>query len=165
MFEEPETSNKEKDRSRLIITLSGIAVLLVIGLVVFVGSRSSARQNMAGMEMARPGAAEFDSYVQFVKMTGLERQTTSTLLGRKLGILKANFTNAGDKTLTGLRLRGVALGFGGEILAEKIVTPVPRLKEALGPGEVLPVTLQIDPIPDPGKIQEMTIEVYAVRVK
>src|SRR5690242_16337917 len=113
MFEEPAADPK-KDRSRLVIVLSTIAVLVVIALIIVVGSRSS-RQRASGIEMSRPGSPDFDSYSQFVQITDVVKETSSTLLGRRLGILRANVRNTGDKALTGLRIRAAAVGFGNEV--------------------------------------------------
>lgn len=159
----PADRSVERDHSRLIMVLSAIAALIVIAAIIVVSSKTS-RQS-AGLQMAQAGSAEFDSYAPLVKLTDIDKATSSTLIGRKLGILKAVVTNTGDKTITGLQIRGIAVGYGGEILAQRIATPIPRVRGPLGPGQSANVTVQIDPIPDPGEIMDMTLQVFALKLQ
>jgi hypothetical protein len=165
MFEQPKTNN-EKDRSRLIIAVSVIAVMIVIGLVILVASRGS-KQMTSQLEMARPGSPEFDSYAQFVKIIHGENDkfTGRNMLGHNIAILRAKVQNTGDKTITGLQLRGVALGFNDEVLAQKIQIPVPRQQQLLRPGETMQVEIQIDPIPNPDQIMAMDVQLYALKLR
>jgi hypothetical protein len=161
MFEQP-AGNVEKDRSRLIMILSGAAVLAVIALIILVSSR--APSTPTEVELARPGSEEFDSYIQNVQITGLAK-TTAERLHNKVGIIRCRVQNAGDKVITALQLRGVALGFNNEVLRENVVTPVPRVREVLNPNQALPIELYIEPIPDPSEVMEMTIEIVGLKVK
>jgi hypothetical protein len=159
----PTEDTAERDHSRVIMALSGIAALVVIAAIIVVSSRSSAHSS--DLQMAEAGSAEFDSYAPFVTITNLEKATSSTLIGRKLGMLKAVVTNTGDRTITGLQIKGLAVGFGGETLAQRIATPIPRVLDPLGPGQSANISIQIDPIPDPSEIMDMTIQVYALKLK
>ncbi|HEY6332422.1 MAG TPA: hypothetical protein VI756_24065 [Blastocatellia bacterium] len=158
----PTENTAERDHSRLIMALSGIAALIVIAAIIVVSSRSSGHSDL---RMAQAGSAEFDSYAPFVKITNIDKATSTTLIGRRLGILKAVVTNTGDKTITGLQIRGLAVGFGGETLAQRVATPIPRVMKPLGPGQSANVTVQIDPIPDPSQIMDMTIQLYGLDLK
>jgi hypothetical protein len=161
MFEQP-AGNVEKDRSRMIVILSSAAVAVVVGLIILVGSRSVIQP--AQVELARKGSEEFDSYIEHVQITNINR-TTAERLQNKIGIIRCRVTNAGDKTITGLQLRGVALGFNNEVLKETIITPLPRVRESLGPNQFMPIELYLEPIPDPAAVMEMTIEVYGLKVR
>jgi hypothetical protein len=163
MFEQSADS-VEKDRSRLIIVASAIAVLIVIALAIVL-SQNRSRQPSIESQMSRAGSPDFDSYAPFVKVTDVQRMTSSTLIGRRLGILKANVENSGDRTLTALQIRAAAVGLSGELLIQKIALPVPRQRDTLGPGETMAISVQIDPIPDPDKIMDMTLEVYGIKLK
>lgn len=153
----------ERDRSRIIMALSGVAALLVIGAIVVVSSKSS--RHSAESQMAQAGSAEFDSYAQSVTITNIDKATSSTLIGRKLGILKGTVTNNGNRTIVGLQIRGVAIGYGGEIQSQRVATPIPRVHGPLRPGESMPITVQIDPIPDPSEIMDMTLQLYALKLQ
>ncbi len=163
MFDQSETT-EGKDRSRLIIALSGIALLLVIALVIIVASRPPAPAP-GEQEWPGPGSAEFDSYQRNIVISDLEKFTNTTLIGRRQATIKANITNKGDKTVIGLKLKASAMGFGGDTLAFRIATPVPRQKETLGPGETAHIEVQLDPIPDPAQIQDFTLQAVALRLK
>ena len=163
MFDQSETT-EGKDRSRLIIAVSGIAVLLVVALIIIVASRPPA-QSPAEQEWPGPGSAEFDSYSPNIVIGKPDKSTSTTLIGRRLAIIRADVTNQGDKTVIGLKVKASAVGFGGETLASRIATPVPRQKETLGPGETTKIEIQLDPIPPPGQIQDFTLQVTALRLK
>src|SRR5215469_14629549 len=163
MFDQSETT-EGKDRSRLIIALSALALLLVVALVIIVASRPPA-PGPGEQEWPGPGSPEFDSYSQNVVISDLVKFTNTTLIGRRQATLKANLSNKGDKTIIGLKVKASAIGFGGETLAFRIATPVPRQKETLAPGETAHIEVQIDPIPDPGQIQDFTLQVVALRLK
>jgi len=163
MFDQSETT-QGKDRSRLIIALSGIALLLVVALVIIVASRPPA-PGPGEQEWPGPGSPEFDSYAPNLVISNLEKFTNTTLIGRRQATIKANITNKGDKAIIGLKAKASAIGFGGETLTFRIATPVPRQRETLGVGETAHIEVQIDPIPDPAQIQDFTLQVVALRLK
>ena len=162
MFDQSETQ-EGKDRSRIVIALSGIAVLLVVALIIIVASRPPSQT--AEQEWPGPGSAEFDSYSANIVISGIEKYTNTTLIGRRQATIKAAVTNNGDKAVIGLKIKAAAMGFGGETLTSRVATPVPRQKETLGPGETARVEIQLDPIPDPAQIQDFTLQVSALRLK
>jgi len=163
MFEQ-QVDTVEKDRSRLIIVASAIAVLVVIALAIVL-SQNRLREPSIESQTSKAGSPDFDSYAPLVKITDLQKMTSSTLIGRRLGILKANVQNTGDRTLSALQIRAAAIGLSSELLIQKIALPVPRQRDTLGPGETMAVSIQIDPIPDPDKIMDMTLEVYGIKLK
>jgi hypothetical protein len=162
MFDQSETT-EGKDKSRVVMALSGLAVLLVAALIIIVASRPPAQ--MTEQEWPGPGSPEFDSYAPNIVISGIDRITNSTLLGRSQALIKFTLENKGDKVVKGLRIKASATGFGGETLAFRNATPVPRQKETLGPGETARVEIQIDPIPDPAKIQDITLQVTGLLLK
>jgi hypothetical protein len=161
MFNEP-SGNTEKDRSRLIMAVSGIAVLVVIGLIILVNSLGPAETTR--VDLAKPGSEEFDSYVAHVVITNIDRSTAERL-NNKFGTIRCRVRNTGDKTLVALQLRGAAIGHNGEVFDETIITPIPRFHESLGPNQSIPIELVLEPIPDPTNVADMTIEVVGIRVK
>ncbi|HXG66047.1 MAG TPA: hypothetical protein VNO70_13175 [Blastocatellia bacterium] len=161
MFNEP-SGNTEKDRSRLIMIVSGVAVLVVIGLIILVGSRGPAEATR--VDLAKPGSEEFDSYAPHVVIANIDRSTAERL-NNKIGIIRCRVRNTGDKTLVALQLRGAAIGFNDDVLKETIITPIPRFHESLGPNQSIPIELVLEPIPDPMNVADMTIEVVGLKVK
>jgi hypothetical protein len=161
MFEQP-VGKVEKDRSRLIMALSGAAVVVVIALIILVGSRGSSEP--APVEMAHSGSPEFDSYSSFVQITNVAKSTAERL-HNKVGIIRCRVMNTGEKTLVGLQLRGIAVGFDNQVLKETVITPIPRVKDSLGPNQFIPIELFFEPLPSPDQVMEMTIELYGLKIK
>lgn len=160
MFEQP-AGKIEKDRSRSIMILSGVAVLAVIVLIVLV---SSFGNKDAPIDFSRPGSAEFDSYIENLKFNNLTKYTGERLKN-KYGRFQGSIENAGDRVVSGLQLRLAAIGFSNEVFREKIITVIPGNKDALNAGESMRIDASFEPIPDPAEIQDMTIEVYSVKLK
>ncbi|MFL6214255.1 MAG: hypothetical protein ACJ74J_10240 [Blastocatellia bacterium] len=161
MFEQPAAGKVEKDRSRVVMLLSGVAVLAVILLIILVTSFS---RKQAPLEFARAGASEFDSYAANVKLTNIEKRK-----GERLNVFYGRFLltleNAGDKTLTGLQLRLTAIDMDKQVVKEKIVTVIPGMRDALGAGQSARLDLSFEPIPNPDELQDMTVEVYALKTQ
>lgn len=160
MFEQP-AGKVEKDRSRMIMLMSGIAVLAVIALVVVVTSMS---KKQAPLEFARAGTPEFDSYIGSVKVSGIEKRK-----GERLNIFYGRFIftleNAGNRTISGLQMRMAAIDMNAQLVKEKIITVIPTLREPLGPGQSARLDLSFEPIPNPDELQDMTIEVYSLKTE
>jgi hypothetical protein len=184
MFEQP-TGKAEKDRSHSIMILSGIAVLAVIVLIVAVTRlKPSARVEMDTVspvshiypesepeyeQMPCPPQnvpqTEAQAYVPNLLITDIDRRKGEypNLKSKYVRIL-CSVKNAGDRTIVGLQMRMVLLGFGCETLKEKIITVVPDKKAALGPGESASIDVSIDRTPDPAEIMHMRIEPYALKL-
>jgi hypothetical protein len=159
MFEEP-VGKTEKDRSRLIMVTSAAAVLVVIGLIVLVTSLRSGRSEI---QMARPGSPEFESYASSVAIKIVDKRWGERLGGR-YGRIIFTVENTGDRTLSGLMLRGAAVGFSDEVFKDKIVSPVPTRQDELLPQQIIEVDLYLEPIPDPSAIKDMIVELYGLKV-
>lgn len=160
MFE-PKAGNEEKDRSRSVMILSGIAVTLVVVLIILV---TSFRKHSSPLETSRAGSSEFDSYVQYIKIDSLEKRHGERLNNR-YGRITCTVENAGDRVVSALQLRAAAVDLGDVVVREKIITPVPNIKDTLGPNLSMAIDLYLEPIPDPSTLKDMTIEVYGLKVK
>ena len=160
MFEQP-IGKVEKDRSRLIIVISGLAVLAVIILMIFVSSHSISQKKE--IDIAQAGSQEFDSYAPFVKIENLEKYE-----GERLNVRYARMTcsvsNTGDKTIRGLQLRGAITRYldeslKEETLKEKVVSVIPDQFEKLSPNQTIRVEIFIEPIPNPNEVAYMQMKV------
>jgi hypothetical protein len=160
MFEQP-AGKIEKDRSRAIMLLSGVAVLAVIVLVVLVTSMS---KKQAPVEFARPGSSEFDSYIGSVKLTNIVKRKGERL-NNFYGRFLLTLENTGDRTITGLQLRMAAINLDNQVVREKVVAIIPAQREPLGPGQSARLDLYFEPLPNPDELQDMTIEVYSLKTQ
>lgn len=184
MFEQP-TGKVEKDRSRSIMILSGIAVLAVIVLIVAVTRlKPAARQEL---DLVSPVSQSYpESEPEFEKMpcppqnvqqTEAQAYVSNILirdidkrvgeypnLNSKYVRILCSIKNGGDRTLTGLQMRLVLFGFNCETLKEKIIGIIPERKSALGPGESVSIDVSIDRSPDSSEIMHVRIEPYALKL-
>jgi hypothetical protein len=160
MFEQP-AGRVEKDRSRLIMLSTGAIVLLVIGVIVLFSSFCSRE---VVVEMSRAGSQEFDSYSPFVSIA-INEKLTGERLEVKYARLLCTVRNDGDHGLAGLQVRAVVLGFNNEVLLERVISPIPKQREALNPHQSMDVDLVIERIPDPWQIMDMAVEIQALKLK
>jgi hypothetical protein len=162
MFDQPG-ENVEKDRSRLVVLMSGIAVGAVILLIVLV---TSFCKSGGGIEIAGPGSDEFNSYANNIKVELVDKFVGERDLGKRVQYARliCHVTNTGDKTLVGLQLKGVAIGLSNEILREKVSTIIPGPHSELEPGEMIRVEVSMEPIPDPSEIQDFKVEVAGLKL-
>ncbi len=169
IFEQP-AGNVEKDRSRLIMIISGVAVFIVIGLIVV---QQMYHTGSARVDFARAGSPEFDSYRDFVVLSNIEKYT-----GERLNLnyarLRGRIQNTGDKSIVALQLRMAAVDFENEThkrkdgsLVEKFVTVIPSQltgRKSIEPNDIMDIELNLEPIPDTG-LMDIIVEVVGLKVK
>jgi hypothetical protein len=160
MFEQPVVKS-EKDRSKTIMIVSGVAVLVVIVLIIAV---TSLGRRQSQTEFAHAGSPEFDAYAPNVRIVNIEKKTGERMNIRYARIL-CTVHNAGDQVLVGLQLRAAIIGTGGQVLKEKIITPVPNTRDTLRPNEAMNIDVSVERVPDPSEIMEMSIEVYGLKLR
>lgn len=160
MFEQP-AAKLEKDRSKTIMILSGLAVLIVIVLIIVV---TSLGRRPAYSDIAHSGSPEFDEYLPSVTISDLDKRSGERMNTRYARVL-CTVQNAGEKTLVALQFRAAVIGLGGQLIREKIITPVPNIRDTLGPNQSMRIDVTLEPVPDPSEIQDMIIEVHGLKTK
>jgi hypothetical protein len=115
-------------------------------------------------EFALAGSPEFDGYAPNVKIDNIEKKTGERLNNRYARIL-CTLQNTGDRVLAGAQLKATIVGTGGQLIREKIFTPVPNVRDTLGPNQTMNIDVSVEPIPDPSEIMDMTIEVVGLKLK
>jgi hypothetical protein len=83
----------------------------------------------------------------------------------KYARILCNVQNTGDKVLVGLQLRAAVIGTGGQLIREKVITPVPNNRDTLGPNQTMNIDVSLERVPDPSEIMDMTIELYGLKAK
>jgi len=160
MFEQSAVKT-EKDRSQTIMILSGVAVLAVIVLIIIV---TSLGKRPSQLEMSHGGSPEFDAYAANIKIGNIDKKT-----GERLNVKYARMLcvvqNAGDQVVVGLQLKASVVGTGGQLIREKTITPVPNNKDTLGPNQSMNIDVSLEPVPDPGDIRDMVIELHGLKLK
>ena len=160
MFEQP-TTQSEKDRSRTIMILSGLAILAVLVLIIAV---TSLARKPAQTEFAYAGALEFDSYVGNLAINSVEKFHGERITGRYVRI-QGKVENTGDRAVIALHLKATVIGTGGQLIREKIITPVPNTNDELNPGEAMRVEVSLEGVPEPWEFRDVTIELHSLKVK
>jgi hypothetical protein len=160
MFEQP-SGKAEKDRSRTIMLLSGLAILCVIVLIVAV---TSLARRPTQTEFAQAGSPEFDSYATNVVIKNIETFTGERITGKYARIV-CTVENAGDKVLIGLQLRATVIGTGGQLIRDKIIAPVPKTRDTIDPNQTMRVEASLEGVPDPTEIREIKIELNGLKLK
>ncbi len=160
MFEQTKVRS-EKDRSQTIMILSGLAVLVVIALIIIV---TSFARRPAHIDMAHAGSPEFDAYASNIKLGNLDKRSGERLNVRYARIL-STAQNLGDRVLVGLQIRAAVIGTGGQLIKEKIITPVPNSRDTLGLNQTMNIEVSVEPVPDPSEIADMTLELYGLKLK
>jgi len=160
MFEQTAVKT-EKDRSQIIMILSGVAVLAVIVLIIIV---TSLGKRPSHLETSHAGSAEFDAYAPNIKIGNIDKKT-----GERLNVKYARMLcvvqNTGDQVVVGLQLKASVIGTGGQLIREKIITPVPNNKDTLAPNQSMNIDVSLEPVPDPWEIRDMMIELYGLKLK
>lgn len=159
MFEQPALKS-EKDRSRTIMILSGLAVLGVIALIIIV---TSLARRPSQTEFALAGSPEFDAYATNVLISDVDKKIGERIIGRYV-VIRCIVQNTGDKVLSGLQLKATVIGTGGQLIREKIVTPIPNSRDELGPNQAMKIDVSLERVPEPWEIRDMTIELYGLKV-
>ncbi|HWN98182.1 MAG TPA: hypothetical protein VNS63_02825 [Blastocatellia bacterium] len=184
MFEQP-TGKIERDRSRSIMILSGIAVAAVIVLIVAVTRlRPAAKVEMEPVspvsraypesdpdykEMTCPPQnvtqTEAQEYVPNILFRDIDaRRGEYPTLNSKYVRILCSIKNAGERTITGLQVRMALFGYKCETLKEKTVGVIPDKKAALGPGESVNIEVSIDRTPSFSEIMHARIEPCALKL-
>lgn len=161
MFEQASTVKSEKDRSQTIMILSGVAVLAVIVLIIIV---TSLGKRPAQAEMSHAGSAEYDAYAANIKIGNIDKKTGERL-NVKYARMLCSVQNSGEQVLVGLQLKATVVGTGGQLIREKVITPIPNNRDSLAPNQSMNIDVSLEPVPDPWDIREMTIELYGLKVK
>jgi hypothetical protein len=168
MFEQP-VGKVEKERSRLIIVASGLAVLAVIILIVLFSWLGTKKQQT--IDFATAGTAEFDSYAQFVRLEVVDRKSGERFNNSQYKRMVCLLQNIGDKTITAVQLRGAAIRYTGEtvenfeVVKEKLATPVPSERDSLPPQQSMRVEIYFEPLTEETIIDDLIVQLKGLKLK
>lgn len=160
MFEQPAVKS-EKDRSQTIMILSGVAVMVVIALIIIV---TSLGRRESQDDFLLSGSPEFDGYAPNMVIGDIEKKTGERL-NQRYARIQCTLQNTGDRVVTGAQLKAVIIGTGGQLIRERIFTPIPNIRDTLGPNQTMNIDVSVEPVPDPSEIMEMTIELLGLKLK
>jgi hypothetical protein len=166
MFEQP-VGKVEKDRSKIIIGISAVAVLLVVALIAVVSSLTGGQK---ALEMSLIGSAEFDSYAPNIQFDVLGKVKGERFNNSKYVRIEGVLRNEGDRVLTGVQIKILAVRYTGgdttqyEIIKEKVVNPIPMMHDSLDPKRSVRVELYLEPLDDREPIDDILVLVNGLKV-
>lgn len=165
MFEPEIDKNIEQARSRAIIWVGAVAVLLMTALVVMLAGTKS--ENRSSVEnVLRAGSPEFDSYRDKVELEVVDKIVHPNMIGMFQLEVRARMHNRGDRALTAVEILGKMFDLSDKVIAQNISVPIPRVRrEALKPGESFAFSVKVDA---PRKtresdVKDITIELRGLR--
>jgi hypothetical protein len=158
--EEPGTG-----RSRVLLMAFGAVIALaVIGVLLFSRLSTAAPEDEGprGLVNARrAGDPVFEKYRKLVQLQKPEYYTQQNMIGQYSAFGRAMLVNLSDRTLTGVELTGRVIGAEDKLLAETVAVPVPRKKASIPPEGSMPVTVNIQNIPNGIKEKD----IYDIRIE
>ena len=165
MFQ-PAEDKGEKGRSRMVMVLAAVVVVLVFGgVLMFSGTFGGSSQPQAGtpVQQGLPNAVhkgdpDFDKYKDYVQLVNKKFYTQANMLGQNQAVVKGEIANFGDRNVVGVELRGKVLGKDGQVKAQVLATPVPKVYATVPAKKSVPFAVTIDGAPPRDDIDDMTIE-------
>jgi hypothetical protein len=172
MFQ-PTEDRHEKGRSRMVMVLAGVVVVLVFGgILLYSGMFGGASQPQAGppVQQGLPNALHkgdpaFDEYKDYVQLVNKKFYTQANMLGQNQAVVKGEISNFGDKNVIGVELRGKVIGKDGQVKAQVLASPVPKVYELVPAKKSVPFAITIDGAPNRDDIDDMTIEVEGLVIQ
>ena len=174
------TSESRRDdgpRKTIFIIAGVIAVLVAVGLIIFLKTRPEPKPGGLPPEQKlegglRAGAPEFDKAVEMIKVDDPDAEYANSISGDVQMNLATTVRNFTGRTITGLEMRGTVTGLDGKLIKErtKIVLPSGSLAELEHNGTArVPIAIPGFRGDDKAKIESgqavVKMEVTAVKFK
>ncbi len=163
MFENTQ-DGVDKGRSRMIMIVAAVVVVLAAGAFALLGSLGPSEAEQAPVQQGLPNARragdpEFDKHKGLVSLMNKKFFTQANMLGQTQALATGEIMNFTDRTITGIELRGKAIGKDGEVKATALATPVPKIFPKVSPGNSVKFTVTIDGTPPPDQLDDITVDV------
>jgi len=167
VFENGADNGAEQDRSRALLIVGAIAVLVLAALITMLALTKPASEKEVE-NMVRAGSPEFDAYKDKVvlEVDPDDKIVHPNMIGMWQLEVRAKLHNRGDRELTGVEVLGKMLDMEDKVIAQTLSRPIPRIrKEPLKPGESMNVKVKVDA---PAKVTEaevkdISIELHGLR--
>ena len=162
----PTEDKGEKGRSRIVMVIAAVVVVLVFGAILLLsGTFGGSSQPQAGApapqglpNAVHKGDPAFDQYKDYVQLVNKKFYTQANMLGQNQAVAKGEISNFGDKNVIGVELRGKVIAKDGQVKAQVLATPVPKVYEMVPAKKSVPFAVTIDGVPGRDDIDDITIE-------
>ncbi|MGH9767035.1 MAG: hypothetical protein ACREAB_06315 [Blastocatellia bacterium] len=167
VFENGTDNGVEQDRSRALLVVGAIAVLVLAALITMLAVTKPASEKEVE-NMVRAGSSEFEAYKNKVvlEVDPEDKYVHPNMIGMWQLEVRATLHNRGDRPLIGVEVLGKMLDMEDKVIKQDLSRPIPRVRrEPLNPGESMRISVKVDA---PAKITEadvkdMTIELHGLR--
>ena len=162
VFENGNDNGAEQDRSRALLIVGAIAVLVLAALITMLALTKPASVREVE-NMLRAGSPEFEAYKAKVELEVIEKVVHPNMIGMWQLEVRARLTNQGDRELTGFEILGKMYDLQDKVIAQAVSMPIPRVrKEPLKPGESMRISVKVDA---PGNVSEAEVKDISIELR
>jgi hypothetical protein len=140
-------TKQEKKGFNVTLILGVIVGVIVLGTAIWVLTwQPSMEDQMAAILEGsyREGSPEFEQITKdIIIATGKDTVQSPNAFGSISMYIKGTIRNKGDRVINGLEVNVAVVDSFEQVLREKRVLVVPTQRPQLGPGEVIPISLEI----------------------
>ncbi len=157
VFENGADNGAEQDRSRALLIVGAIAVLVMAALItMLVMTKPESVKEVENM--VRAGSPEFETYKNKVELEvdPNDKIVHPNMMGMWQLEVRARLHNRGDRPLIGVEVLGKMYDLEDKIIAQARSLPIPRVrKDPLNPGESMRISVKVDA---PGNVTEAEVK-------
>lgn len=162
VFENGTDNGVEQDRSRALLIVGAIAVLVLAALITMLALTKPASEKEVE-NMVRAGSAEFEAYKDNVELEVIEKVVHPNMIGMWQLEVRAKLHNRGDRPLMAVEILGKMFDLEDKVITQAISMPIPRIrKEPLKPGESMNISVKVDA---PGKVTEDQVKDILIELR
>ncbi|MGE0130098.1 MAG: hypothetical protein AB7U82_18595 [Blastocatellales bacterium] len=162
VFENGADNDAEKDRSRALLIVGAIAVVVLAALITLLLMTKPASEREVE-NMVRAGSPEFEAYKNKVELEVTDKVVHPNMIGMWQLEARARLTNRGDRPLKAVEVNGKMLDLEDKVLAQTNSRPIPRIRQApLNPGESMNISVKVDA---PAKVSEAEVKDIIIELR
>jgi hypothetical protein len=165
VFENGNDNGAEQDRSRALLIVGAIAVVVLAALITLLAMTKPASVREAE-NMVRAGSPEFEAYKDKVELEVTDKVVHPNMIGMWQLEARARLTNRGDRPLKAVEILGKMLDLEDKVIAQAESRPIPRIRQApLNPGESMNISVKVDAPAKvtEGEVKDILIELRGLR--
>ncbi|MCG3160462.1 MAG: hypothetical protein JMDDDDMK_01531 [Acidobacteria bacterium] len=165
VFENGNESEAEHDRSRALLIVGAIAVVVLAALIALLLMTKPGSEREVE-NMVRAGSPEFDAYKDKVELEITDKVVHPNMIGMWQLEARARLTNRGDRPLKAVEVHGKMLDLEDKVIAQADSRPIPRIRQApLNPGESMNISVKVDAPAkvSEGEVKDIVIELRGLR--
>jgi hypothetical protein len=162
VFENGGDNGAEQDRSRALLIVGAIAVVILAVLITLLATTKSASEREAE-NMVRAGSPDFESYKDKLDLEVTDKIVHPNMIGMWQLEVRARLTNRGDRSLKAVEVLGKMFDLEDKIIAQAVSMPIPRVRQSpLSPGESMNISVKVDA---PARVSEDEVKDISIELR